>query len=388
MPKVSVIMPVYNEKDCLQACLDSVMNQTLTDIEIICVDDGSTDNSLAILHNCAERDNRILVLQQQNCGAGAARNYGMAKATGEYLAFLDSDDIYEPVMLQEMYIAAKNEDLDVVVSRVDAFDDKTGKSRSLTWTIKEKLLPNFRPFSGLDVQNNFFNIFVWWPWDKLFKKSYVDKLEIQFQNLRTTNDLFFVAAATIKADKISYVDKILAHHRVGQKSSLSVTRENSWDCFYHALVKLKQFLIEENLYARFEQDFINYALNFSLWHLNTIHGKTYCLLYNALKNQWFAEFDILERTEEFFYDKKDYRQLNDILEMELDSYLCQKILLLEQDVLNKDHEIDLLKKERVKKENDIKSLKRKVKNTQNSLSFKLGRTLTYVPRKIKEMFLN
>ena len=151
-----------------------------------------------------------MVLQQQNNGAGVARNYGMTKATGEYLAFLDSDDLYEPAMLQEMYVTAKKDDLDVIVCRVDAFDDKTGESRNFSWTIKEKKLPNVKPFSGLDVQKDFFSIFVWWPWDKLFKKSYIDKLGIQFQNLRTTNDLFFVAAATIKADKISFTSPRLS----------------------------------------------------------------------------------------------------------------------------------------------------------------------------------
>lgn len=372
MPKVSIIMPVYNEEAFLKETLDSVISQTLKDIEIICVDDGSTDNSVRILQEYAKNDKRILVLQQKNSGAGTARNFGMTRATGEYLAFLDSDDLYEPAMLEEMYTSARQDDLDVIVCRADAFDSKTGRHKETRWTVKTQYLPSVKPFAATDVPDNFFATFVWWPWDKLFKKTFVDELGIVFQNLRTSNDLFFVAAATLKAKRISYVDKVLAHHRVGLKSSLSVTRENSWDCFYHALTAVKQFLREQRLYERFEADFINYALHFSLWHLNTIHGNTYSLLYNALKNKWFEEFDILGHTEDFFYNKTEFRQFNEIMEMDLDTYLCKRIDSLEQDRLNKAKE--------------IRRLKKKLSDVQNSLSFRAGRILTFLPRKLRDLF--
>ena len=90
--KISVIIPIYNTAQYLRQCLDSVIHQSLKDIEIICVDDGSTDNSLQILQEYAKKDKRIIILQQENQGAGVARNYGMKVATAEYLSFLDSDD--------------------------------------------------------------------------------------------------------------------------------------------------------------------------------------------------------------------------------------------------------------------------------------------------------
>ena len=96
MVKVSVIIPVYNVEPYLKQCMDSVVGQTLKDIEIICVDDGSTDGSLDILREYAAEDNRIQIIEQKNAGAGAARNNGMRHATGKYLSFLDSDDFFEP----------------------------------------------------------------------------------------------------------------------------------------------------------------------------------------------------------------------------------------------------------------------------------------------------
>ena len=120
-PKVSVIIPVYNTEKYLRECLDSVVNQTLRDIEIICVDDGSTDNSLAILREYETKDSRIKVLTQENINAGAARNKGLSEATGEFLSFLDSDDFFEPDAIERMYECAKSRNAEIVVYQVSTF---------------------------------------------------------------------------------------------------------------------------------------------------------------------------------------------------------------------------------------------------------------------------
>ena len=114
MPKVSVIIPVYNAEKYLRQCLDSVVNQTLQEIEIICVDDGSTDGSLAILREYEAADSRVKVLTQKNQYAGVARNNGMAAATGEYYAFMDADDYYSENALASMYNIAAEHELDVL----------------------------------------------------------------------------------------------------------------------------------------------------------------------------------------------------------------------------------------------------------------------------------
>ena len=98
--KISMIIPVYNVAPYLRQCMDSLVNQTYSNIEIICVDDGSTDASLGILRQHAEKDARVKILQQKNQYAGVARNNGMAAATGEYYMFLDADDFFEPELLE------------------------------------------------------------------------------------------------------------------------------------------------------------------------------------------------------------------------------------------------------------------------------------------------
>ena len=104
-PKVSVVVPVHNTEQYLRQCLDSLVSQTLREIEIICVDDGSSDGSLAILQDYAALDSRVCIIEQESVGAGPARNAGLDAALGEYIAFLDSDDFFEPSMLEEAYVS-------------------------------------------------------------------------------------------------------------------------------------------------------------------------------------------------------------------------------------------------------------------------------------------
>ena len=120
-PKVSVIIPVYNVQDYLAECLDSVINQTLRDIEIICVNDGSTDDSLRIAQEYAEKDSRIRVISQPNGGLSAARNTGMRDARGEYIYFLDSDDYLLTNALEELYFRSRENELDILYFGAESF---------------------------------------------------------------------------------------------------------------------------------------------------------------------------------------------------------------------------------------------------------------------------
>ena len=313
MIDISVVVPVFNAEKYLRDTLDSIIGQTIQSIEIICVNDGSTDKSEIILEEYSKKDSRIKLLMQANSGAGVARNNGMKIATGKYIAFLDGDDIYEVDMLEKMFSKAEQYELDVVVCRSDKFINNVQDSIPNPGCIKKYLLPNQEVFSSADIKKNFFMLFVWWPWDKLFRLDYVKQLDIEYQNLRTTNDLFFVASSTIAARKISCIDEILAHHRIGEKSTLSVTREKSWECYKLALDELKKFLAQHDLTGRFGQDFVNYSLHFSLWQLETLKGKSYFLLYEKLRKEWFADMEISSKPKKYFYNADLYRMMKYIV---------------------------------------------------------------------------
>ncbi len=116
MPQLSVIIPVYNAEKYLEECVDSIRNQTLKDIEIILIDDGSTDASPEILDRLSNEDERIKIFRKENGGAGLARNLGLEKATGEYIGFVDSDDLTEPEMFETLLTAAREEDADMAMT--------------------------------------------------------------------------------------------------------------------------------------------------------------------------------------------------------------------------------------------------------------------------------
>ena len=118
MVKISVIIPVYNVEKYLKECLDSVINQTLKDIEIICVNDGSTDNSLNILENYAKKDNRIIVISQKNKGLSGARNTGLKYCSGEYVSFIDSDDYVSKDLFELTYNNAISNNSDLVIFKI------------------------------------------------------------------------------------------------------------------------------------------------------------------------------------------------------------------------------------------------------------------------------
>jgi len=313
MAEISIIIPVYNVEQYLAECLDSVINQTLQDIEIICVDDGSTDGSADILKEYAIKDSRIKIILQKNKGAGAARNTGMQYATGKYYAFLDSDDFFEKDMLEKAYSEAEKQQADIVVFGCDLFINSKKVFEPCNYSIQYSLLPDKKPFAGTDIKKDVFKVFVGWAWDKLFRADFIKTNNITFQEQRTTNDMLFVFSAVVKADRISVIPDILAHYR-REEGSLSVTRENSWHCFYDALTALKIKLADWNLYERFRQDYINYCVHFSLWNLETLSEPTHTILYNKLRDEWFSEMGVLEFGEDYFYNKKEYLQFRWIVE--------------------------------------------------------------------------
>ena len=140
-PKISVIIPVYNAHDYLRDCINSILNQTLKEIEVICVDDDSTDDSLAILEEYARSDARLKVIHQENGGAGAARNNGLQYAEGEYLSILDCDDFFEQNMLERSYQEAKEKEADILVFGCDFYDTESQTYRPCTYSVHTNLLP-------------------------------------------------------------------------------------------------------------------------------------------------------------------------------------------------------------------------------------------------------
>lgn len=286
MARVSVVIPVYNIERHLRQCLDSVAGQSLRDIEVICVDDGSTDDSPKILADYASRDSRFRIITQSNAGPGAARNTGMAWAAGEYLIFLDSDDWFEPDFLERMVAKAESTGADVTICRAVEFDTETGRELPSEWMLKSEYLPG-AAFSPEEVADHLFQFTYGWPWDKLYRAGFVKDAGLYYPPLPNSEDLVFVFQGLALAEKLAVVENVLVHHRVNRVSSVSNSRHQDPEVPYQALTLFRQGLEKRELYARYERSFLNWAMEFLVWNVaNMGERKAQRQYFYKLKRTW------------------------------------------------------------------------------------------------------
>lgn len=258
MVAISIVIPVYNVEKYLRECLGSILNQTFTDFEVICVNDGSTDSSLKILEEYSQKDSRFKIINQENQGAGAARNNGLKYAQGEFVQFLDSDDYFEPTMLEEMYNKAREFDADLVVCsarKVNEFGDVIENSNP-QWPIKLDLTPINKVFNQKDHCDDILLMLCVIPWNKLYKRKMLIKHNLKFQNLSSSNDVSFGHKVKICAEKIVVFENQLINYRYSHSESISKTRADKTINIIHSAKEVRDFLIQKGLYAELEVAFI------------------------------------------------------------------------------------------------------------------------------------
>ena len=288
IPKVSVIIPVYNTNEFLNKCLETVINQTLEEIEIICVDDGSTDNSLEILKYYANKDKRITILKQKNLHAGVARNAGLTIAKGEYLSFLDSDDFFDLNMLKEMYEKIRKEKSDIIICQSKYIDFETGLFEEKTFinSLRFDLIPKKNSFSPLEISNNIFQIFEGWAWDKLFKTDFILLNNIKFLNIINYNDNQFTYTALCMAKSITTLKKIFVIKRHGHKKSLSANRNKAPNLFLSSFNKIKSNLKKFHLYHLYKKSFYKWVIQLCLAQLKRLNIDSKEYLFNILHKKF------------------------------------------------------------------------------------------------------
>lgn len=261
MPSISIIIPVYNTKKYLKQCFDSVINQTFNDIEIICIDDGSTDGSLDILQEYAQKDNRFIILKQEHKGAGEARNKGMEIAKGKYIQFFDSDDWFEPDMLKNMYDNAEKYSTDIVVCSSKKVDDNGNitESNNPNNPINLSITPVNQVFCAREFKQDIFTLFTPILWNKLYLSDFLRSNNIKFSKLKIYEDVPFVHSSVICANKIFVLNKEFVNYRYNRVGSLANLRSTKTIDVVKSCLELKQFLEQKNYFAEFE-----YAYNLAL----------------------------------------------------------------------------------------------------------------------------
>ncbi len=254
----------------------SVKNQTLTDIEIICIDDGSTDNSHNILEDFSKNDDRFKVFHQENFGAGFSRNVALEKSTGEFILFLDSDDWIENDACEKLYNQANNLSSDLVL-----FDAVRHLPENQSMDLIHFLGDGYnKDFSSLSfdyefVKDKVLNAYFGVIWSKFYKRSFILENDIEFPTHKLYNDVEFHVKSMLLAKRISYFPKIFYHYnRIGQDSlqTLYVSSDEAI-VFYDVMCGVKEFLLENDFFEEFKLEFIEFAFKEFERKLNEIDDQ-------------------------------------------------------------------------------------------------------------------
>lgn len=274
--KVTVIMPIYNAHDYLRPAMDSVIDQTLKEIEIICIDDGSTDRSLDIIKEYQKSDERIRIVTENNAGPGAARNKGIVRARGEYIIFLDADDFYEPTLLERLYETAKRDDLDIAVVGFDIYNNRRARFEAVPDEEHANIYLGGAVVSKNEYPKNILQSTTGYVWNKLFRASFIREKELAFApEIYVFEDVYFVCTALSLAERVARVYETLIHHRVYSEQSRTRLFRKYYNQVPVVYMKVKEFLMQHGMYIPLMRSFLNFSASRCY--------KIYNLLWNDAK---------------------------------------------------------------------------------------------------------
>ena len=241
IPKLSIVALVYNLEKYLPRCLDSLVNQTLKEIEILCVDDGSTDSAPQIIEEYQRKyPEKVKVFHKENGGEFTTRNYGLEQAIGEYVTFVDTDDYVEPNWAEKLYNAAKQNDADIAVCGFERINLETNEVTSKDMT---KFGACTKEVSSKDDFILFINPA---PWNKVYKREVIK--DFRFLPFRGFNDTMFLATCYTKVKKITFIPDILYHYYLRYDSQIHTVNIQDVKNLKKYLLEVKKIYIESNKY--------------------------------------------------------------------------------------------------------------------------------------------
>lgn len=299
---VSVIVPVYNSQEYLRQCMDSVLQQSLKEIEVICVDDGSEDQSLLILEEYAKADERVRILHQKQQYAGIARNNGLKYARGKYLVFWDSDDYFYPTALEKMFDQCEKDQADLCICGANQYYCDTELEVRTSIYLDMNHVPNEVPFNQTMIPDSILNITTVVPWNKMYLREFVLQTGIEFQGVRNGNDIYFVTCMICLAERITIVDDILVCYRKNQGTNLvsnmaksPVSPIQAWTCAAETLRERERFP---------QRSFANKALASMIYLLDNLPTwESYTTAYELLQTEGLKNMGILIQEEGYYFNQ-------------------------------------------------------------------------------------
>ncbi len=286
MPEVSVIIPVYNVEKYLEQCLDSVINQTLKDIEIICINDCSTDNSLEIMQAYATKDSRIKIIDfKKNKGVATARNEGIKLAKGTYIGFVDSDDWVDLDFYEKMHNAAHTNNSDLVKGSIKLY--------------KINSISDFPEGAEYKTKTKF--MYAQYFWSGLYKHDFIQKNNLYFDNLIYSQDRLFVFKAVHLANNFNKIDTTFYHYRKREDSATTGDfTDKKWLCYSKAILDILNYLnqipINQDEYADIINKLIVETTYYTFKFDNKLHYKVFDfieILLKDIKPNTYIDSDLL-----------------------------------------------------------------------------------------------
>ena len=300
--RLSIIVPCYKVEAYLPRCMDSLVNQTLTDIEIIAINDGSPDGCLDILKDYQKRyPDKVVIIDKPNEGVWRGRTDGVRVAEGEYIGFVDSDDYVADDFAQSLYEKAKETNADISVCGYDRIDLETGKlySREMVKPADKVIEIDKNPGALLEMNGA--------PWNKIYRASLLKNM-YQMENIpRVLDDMMFLQLVYINSEKITFVPKSLVYYMVRKGSIINTVKKEHLDSTYNAMVEVRR------LYEKERPELLDYVDANAFLHLGI------SLMYRMSEDKT-ADFDeVLKRNTEVLntyfpgWKNSEYIRLNYVL---------------------------------------------------------------------------
>lgn len=297
-PKVTVIVPMYNSEDSIEQCIDSVLAQTLRDIELICVDDGSSDATRSLVEARASRDARVRVLQQGNAGPGAARNVALDCARGEFVYCLDADDYLDHSMLAQCVEALEKTGADMALVAFRTYNQQVQREFDAEWSMRNTDAFPVQPesvFTWRTAPDLFFETVQNVPWNKVVRRSLLEEHGIRFQEIRLTEDVMYSLPAAMAARSVVRIAvPLVVHREFAGTNAMSDKGRHPLD-FLVAFKALRTWLQDMGVYDELRDGYRTWLLDAVYYNLPTYRDfDGFAAAYEQLMADGLAAFDLAD----------------------------------------------------------------------------------------------
>ncbi|XME01518.1 glycosyltransferase family 2 protein [Lachnospiraceae bacterium C1.1] len=304
---VSIVIPVYNSAKYLSQCLDSVLDQTWKDLDIVCVNDGSKDNSLEILKDYASKDSRVRVFSKKNEGRGAAsaRNMGLKNARGKYIQFLDSDDFFEADMVESLVRKAIDTGAEVVICRGRTFDDELKKVTGNLAHPDLNYAPDKDSFNWRECPGYICEIADNYAWNKLFKRQLLVDNDLSFTPIPISDDQDISMLAPVLAKKVAVIDRAFINYRVGTGNSQCDSQTRHPEAAYEGVYTVVERFKKLGFWEEVKQSYLNVSIRLMREYFDRMtEYKKADFLYKKYREEIFPLLEAENLPEGYFHDER------------------------------------------------------------------------------------